>query len=58
MEQVYLSGSEDVQRAGERMSQAAAEMTTAANQMWEAAIRFREDVDRLEYMLSTAVQES
>ena len=50
MESIYLVGSEDVQRAGEAMRNAAAEMTQAANQMWEASIRFERDVDRLEYL--------
>ncbi len=48
MDSMYLMGSEDVQQAGHNMKAAAAEMTRAANQIWEAMERFREDVNRLE----------
>ena len=48
MEFVYLVGSEDVQKAGSVMRDAAAEMSRAANLISEAMARFREDVDRLE----------
>ena len=60
-ESVYLSGSEDVLNAGHRMKEAGAEMSRAANQIWEAAVRFREDVDRLadlmDYVHSSAGRE-
>ncbi len=48
MDSIYLMGSEDVQNAGNRMKEAAAEMTRAADQIWHAMERFREDVNRLE----------
>ncbi len=48
MDSIYLMGSEDVQSAGFVMRDAAKEMTQAANQIWEAMERFREDVNRLE----------
>ncbi len=48
MDSIYLMGSEDVQQAGHNMQAAAAEMTRASNQIWEAMERFREDVNRLE----------
>ena len=47
-ESIYLMGSEDVQSAGFVMRDAAKEMTQAANQIWEAMIRFEQAVDRLE----------
>lgn len=37
-----------MQSAGFVIRDAAAEMTRAANQIWEAMERFREDVNRLE----------
>ncbi len=56
MEYVYLSGSEGVEKAGYVMRDAAAEMIRAANQIWEAMDRFREDVNRLE-AIATAKEE-
>ncbi len=53
MEYMYLTGSEDVQSAGFVIRDAAAEMTRAANQMWEAATKFERDVDRLEHLQAT-----
>ncbi len=51
---IILIGAEDVQQAGNRMKEAAAEMTRAANLIWEAQVQFHQDVDRLEYMNSPA----
>jgi cytochrome c556 len=56
VEYVYLTGSENVQSAGFVMRDAAKEMTQAANQIWEAMDRFREDVNRLE-AIATAREE-
>ena len=47
-EYIYLMGSEDVEKAGYVMRDAAAEMTRAANQIWESMQRFEEAVNRLE----------
>lgn len=50
MDTVYLSGSEDVQRAGNRIKEAASEITQSASTIWDAMQLFREDVNRLEAM--------
>ena len=48
MEFIYLTGSEDVEKAGYTIRDAAAEMNRAANQIWEAMQQFERNVDRLE----------
>ena len=53
MDTVYLSGSEDVQRAGNRIKEAASEIGQASNLIWEAMRQFSADVTRLEAIHST-----
>jgi len=57
METIYLSGSENVQRAGSVMSSAASDMIRAANIIAESVYSFGQQIDRLEQLLEKAINE-
>ena len=57
METIYLSGSENVQRAGSVISSAASDMIRAANIIAESVYSFGQQIDRLEQLLEKVVNE-
>lgn len=57
MENIFLVGSEDVQRAGHNMTSAASDMLRAANLINETMYSFQQQIDRLEGLLERAINE-
>ena len=57
MENVYLLGSEGVEKAGHNISAAASDMIRAANIIDQSVFNFQEQINRLELLLQKAIDE-
>ena len=57
MENIFLVGSEDVQRAGMNISSAASDMIRAASMISDSIYIFQQQVDKIEQLLERAINE-